>query len=253
MRSPFTAMIFTLELTHDLNLLPALLMSCIAAHAVTVLVLRRSILTEKVARRGHHLIREYSTDPLEMQRVAEVMTPDAPTVPASTRVREVADRIEHGDEWLTHHHAVLIVNRNAELVGIITRGDVARALRKDSSGSLTVLEAGSDRPIVTYPDELVYNAIAEMLEHNVGRLPVVSRGNPRRLVGYLGRSSVLTALLRQIEEEKMREPGWLARLAPLGTRWAVGRRRTTVLPKPGSEANDKLVSSASSSSGRNGS
>ena len=69
MRSPLTAMIFTLELSHDLNLLPALLVSCIAAHALTVLWLRRSILTEKVARRGFHVTREYSVDPLAMLRI----------------------------------------------------------------------------------------------------------------------------------------------------------------------------------------
>src|SRR4029079_17174329 len=65
MRSPLTAMIFTLELTHDLNLLPALLVSCIAAHALTVLWLRRSILTEKVARGGYHVTRGYSVDTLD--------------------------------------------------------------------------------------------------------------------------------------------------------------------------------------------
>jgi CIC family chloride channel protein len=73
MRSPLTAMIFTLELTQDLNLLPGLLVGCIAAHGVTVLLLRRSILTEKVARRGFHVMREYSVDPLTMVRVGEVM------------------------------------------------------------------------------------------------------------------------------------------------------------------------------------
>ena len=64
MRSPLTAVIFLLELTHDINLLTGLLIACTAAHAVTVLVMRRSILTEKVARRGHHVNREYIVDPL---------------------------------------------------------------------------------------------------------------------------------------------------------------------------------------------
>ena len=64
MRSPLTAVIFLLELTHDINLLTGLLIACTAAHAVTVLIMRRSILTEKVARRGHHVNREYSVDPL---------------------------------------------------------------------------------------------------------------------------------------------------------------------------------------------
>src|SRR5262249_4301532 len=66
MRSPLTSMIFALELTQDLNLLPGLLVGCVVAHGVTVLLLRRSILTEKVARRGYHIMREYSVDPLTM-------------------------------------------------------------------------------------------------------------------------------------------------------------------------------------------
>jgi H+/Cl- antiporter ClcA len=93
MRSPLTAMIFTVELTQDFNLLPALLVGCIAAHGVTVLLLRRSILTEKVARRGFHIMREYSVDPLTMVRVSEVMDRKLPAVPANMRLMELSDRI----------------------------------------------------------------------------------------------------------------------------------------------------------------
>ena len=97
MRSPLTAMIFTAELTHDWNLLPALLVTCVAAQAVTVLMLRRSILTEKVARRGHHLVREYSVDPFEIHRVREVMDSDVATIPAEMTVDELSHRIARGD------------------------------------------------------------------------------------------------------------------------------------------------------------
>jgi chloride channel protein, CIC family len=75
MRSPFTAVAFMLELTHDINALPAVFIACIAAHGVTVLLMKRSILTEKVARRGHHLTREYAVNPLQLLRVRDVMEP----------------------------------------------------------------------------------------------------------------------------------------------------------------------------------
>src|SRR5690242_7040447 len=75
MRSPFTAVAFIVELTHDINIMPALFIACIAAHGVTVLLIKRSILTEKVARRGYHLTREYSVNPLELLRVRDVMEP----------------------------------------------------------------------------------------------------------------------------------------------------------------------------------
>src|SRR5207248_2103024 len=75
MRSPFTAVAFMVELTHDVNVLPGLLIACVAADAVTVLLMKRSILTEKVARRGYHLTREYSANPLHLLRVQDVMEP----------------------------------------------------------------------------------------------------------------------------------------------------------------------------------
>ena len=213
MRVPLTAMVFALELTHEFNLLLPLLLCCTAAYAVTVLLLRRSILTEKIARRGSHLVREYSTNPLEMQRVSEVMSKDIPTIPAHTKVADVVERFARDNPWLlTRHHAFLIVDGFGKLVGVITQGDMARALRDDATGRTTVLEAGKRNLIVTYPDELVHEAVNKMLRHDIGRLPVVERRDHRRIVGYFGRSSVINSLIQRIKNEQTRDPGWLARL-----------------------------------------
>src|SRR5689334_21605060 len=208
MRSPLTAMIFTLELTHDLNLLPALLISCIAAHALTVLWLRRSILTEKVARRGFHVTREYSVDPLAVLRVGEVMDRNPPTVPDQMKVSELTDLIANGHPELSHRQGTLIVDDEGKLAGIITRGDLLRAIDKCPDGC-TVLEAGTRHLIVTYADEVLHEAVTRMVRHDIGRLPVVRRDNPQKLLGYLGRASIMTARLRRHEEEYQREPGWL--------------------------------------------
>jgi H+/Cl- antiporter ClcA len=208
MRSPLTSMIFTLELTHDLNLLPALLVSCIAAHALTVLWLRRSILTEKVARRGFHVTREYSVDPLAVLRVGEVMDRNPPSVPGNMKVSELSDLIANGHPELSHRQGTLIVDDEGKLAGIITRGDLLRAIEKSPNGS-TVLEAGSRHLIVTYADEILHDAVTRMVRHDIGRLPVVRRDNPQKIVGYLGRASIMTARLRRHEEEHHREAGWL--------------------------------------------
>lgn len=208
MRSPLTSMIFTLELTHDLNLLPALLVACIAAHALTVLWLRRSILTEKVARRGFHVTREYSVDPLAVLRVGEVMDRKPPTVPAQMKVSELSDLIANGHPELSHRQGTLIVDEEGKLAGIITRGDLIRAIEKAPDG-LTVLDAGSRHLIVTFADEILHDAVTRMVHHDIGRLPVVRRDNPQQIVGYLGRASVMTARLRRHEEEHHRESGWL--------------------------------------------
>jgi CBS domain-containing protein len=205
MRSPLTAMVFAVELTQDFNLLPGLLVGCIAAHGVTVLLLRRSILTEKVARRGFHIMREYSVDPFTMVRVGEVMERNVPTVPASMRLIDLSDRIAAHDPRVARHAGLLIVDEEKELAGVITRGDVLRTIEQDDQNDNTVLDAGSRDPVVTFADEVLYDAAAKMLRHNIGRLPVVSRVNPRRIVGYLGRSNLMAAHRRQLEEEHVRD------------------------------------------------
>ena len=93
-------------------------------------------------------------------------------------------------------------------MGLITRGDLLRALEGDPEGIQTVLEAGTQKPIVAYADESLYDAATRMLQRNIGRLPVVERLEPTRLVGYLGRSGILSARLRVLEEEHIREQGW---------------------------------------------
>ncbi len=204
MRSPLTSMIFALELTQDLNLLPGLLLASIAAHGVTVLLLRRSILTEKVARRGFHVMREYSVDPFTMVRVSEVMDKNAATVPANMSVAELSERIARHDPQVTRHQGMLIVDEKQRLAGIITRGDVLKALQEGSNGT-TVLEAGSHDLVVAFPDEILYEAAVKMLRNNIGRLPVVSRNDPHQILGYLGRSHLMAGRLRQLEEENLRQ------------------------------------------------
>ncbi len=207
MRSPFTGMVFTLELTHDINVLPALLIGTIAAHATTVLLLRRSILTEKVARRGYHVYREYTVDPLTTLRVEDVMDRNPPRVPASTSVAELFKRISDRDPELTRRQATLLVDHEGGLVGIITRNDLFRALESSKSGEIPVIEAGSKNLIVTYPDEVLHDAVMKMAANGFGRLPVVSRSDQRKIVGYIGRSGVMLARQKRLEEEHVREKG----------------------------------------------
>ena len=207
MRSPLTAMVFAVELTRDFNLFPALLIGSVAALGVTVLLMRRSILTEKLARRGHHITREYSIDPLEFARVRDVMDEEIPRVPAHMPLSELADRIARGDSALSRRPGTLIVDDQDRLVGIITRGDIVRALRSKRNSEMTVAEAGSFDLVVAFPDEPLNAALTRMLERDIGRLPVVERRDPGSLVGYLGRAAVLSARRKTHEEETVRQRG----------------------------------------------
>lgn len=208
MRSPLTGMFFLLELTHDLNALPALLCGSVAGLAVTVLLMKRSILTEKLARRGQHIAREYSVDVLEMMRVHEVMETNVPLIPSSTPLPRYAARIARGDPLVCTHQGTLLADENGDLAGIITRGDVVRAFDRSHDESLTVLDAGSAILRVAYPDETLHDVVARMLRHDIGRLPVVDRANEKKVIGYLGRSGILAARERYHREEELRARGF---------------------------------------------
>src|SRR5213596_3439202 len=173
MRAPFTAIAFMLEVTHDVNLLPAMLVACVAADAVTVLLMKRSILTEKMARRGHHVMREYIVNPLHLLRVGDVMEKDVPTVPASLPVDGLFERLADEDPVMARRQEWPIVDDNERLVGLVTRGDLVRALDRDDGEAATVSDLASTRLVVAHPDELVEEATAKMIAHDIGRLPVV--------------------------------------------------------------------------------
>src|SRR5262249_20868376 len=137
---------------------------------------------------------------------------DLPVIPASMKVSELSDLIARHDPQVAKYQGTLIVDETEKLVGIITRGDVVRALENEVNGG-TVAEAGTRNLIVAYPDEILHDAVVKMVRNDIGRLPVVSRRSPHRLVGYLGRAAVMTARLRRVEEEHQRESGWLQGLA----------------------------------------
>ncbi len=212
MQVPLTAIVFIAELTGDLTLLPGLLIACVAGSTLSLLVMRHSILTEKLARRGRHVMREYIVNPLHTLRVEDVMERDVPSVPADTRVDRLFRQLATGDPLLGRRQAWPIVDDRGVLRGIITRGDLMAALESgdDSPETKTVLQVGSTDLVLAYPDELLEEATSRMLRQDIGRLPVVERNAPQTLVGYLGRTAIMSAWFHVAREEREREPGWLS-------------------------------------------
>ena len=210
-RATFTFIIFAFEITRDYNsVLPLMLVSVIADGFAMLLMPRASIMTEKLARRGLHVHQEYEADILHQVRVEEVMDRAPQTISARTTIGELAERIGRHDPGVTRHAALFVLDDSQNLAGVITRGDVLRALDREPSGVTTVLEGASARLVVTYPDELLAEAAHKLLRNDVGRLPVVERKDHRHVVGYLGRPNIMSARLRRLHEEHHREPGWIA-------------------------------------------
>lgn len=208
-RATFSFIIFAFEITRDYNsVLPLMLVSVIADGIAMLLMPEASIMTEKLARRGLRIQQDYEADVLHSTNVAETMDQEIPSIAAETKLRDLADRIARGEPEVSRHQALLVMDSQGMLAGIITRGDVMRALSKDSAGTMSVLEAGTQNLVVTYPDETLHEASEKMLRYNVGRLPVVERGNPRHVVGYIGRAGLMAGRLRKFQDEYVREPGW---------------------------------------------
>ncbi|HYL46784.1 MAG TPA: chloride channel protein [Candidatus Limnocylindrales bacterium] len=211
-RATFAFIVFAFEITRDYNAILPLMLVCVIADMVAIRYLPSSIMTEKLARRGLKVPEEYEAGVLKVVRVDDVMRTDVRPVPPEMTVGELTAHMARHESGYSASEGVPIVTGEGKLVGVVTQGDLLKALEKDPEGKLTVLDAGVNKPIIAYPDEMVYEALFRMLQSNIGRLPVVSREDPAHMVGYLIRESILNAWTRQIEEEGVREHGWIAQL-----------------------------------------
>ena len=205
MRSPFTGVVFALELTHDVNMLLPLLVAVTIAHGFTVLVLGRSILTEKVARRGYHLSREYAVDPLEILFAREVMRSDIVAFPANAPLATLVQSLRV-DPAKGPQRLYPVLNGDFGVVGVITRVDLQRyvdAAPADGKGQLGSVVRSE--PIVAYPDEPLRLIVHRMADSGLTRFPVVERGPERKLVGMIALDDLLKARVLNLEAERRRE------------------------------------------------
>jgi len=234
MRSPFTSIIFALELTHDVNMLLPLLIAGVIAHGFTVLVMRRSILTEKVSRRGYHLSREYAVDPLEIIFVREVMRTNMVALSANISQRELAQSL-NSDERPRGQHLFPVVDEQERFVGVITRADIQKLLQEQSvaGDGHKLAEIVQRHPVVSYPDEPLRVTVNRMADVGFTRLPVVDRDDPGKLLGMISFTDVLKAHTRNLEEEHHRERVLHIRLFVPGR--ATGPEITRLLPISNSE------------------
>ncbi|PFH11360.1 H+/Cl- antiporter ClcA [Collimonas sp. PA-H2] len=202
--APLTAAVFAFGLTHDTNALLPLLLTTGVAYGFTVLTMRRSIMTEKIARRGYHIYREYGVDPLERQHVDEVMTHATVAIPASLTIEETLERYFGAQQM---HRCYPVVDIEYGLLGMIERSSFSP--QADGSNPLTTLfnpaYLEQSAALVALPSETCRIAAARMATHHLERLPVVTDLQSRRLIGIISRSDLIKPSRLFFDEEQKRE------------------------------------------------
>jgi H+/Cl- antiporter ClcA/CBS domain-containing protein len=202
MRSPFTGIVFAIELTHRFDAMLPLIIGASGAYALSVLCLRRSVLTEKIARRGYHLTREYDVDPLEALFIDDVMQDDPLLFDAQATAGACLALISSTDPaTLSARRQLLypVVGGEGEVVGVATRTQLETAAHRGDS-SLRVAELAHAEPVVAHPDETLRTVVLRMAQHGVDRMPVVDRHDRHRVVGLVSLTMLLDARVRDLHE-----------------------------------------------------
>ncbi|KNY22694.1 chloride channel protein [Methylobacterium sp. ARG-1] len=200
--APLTGVVFAVEVTGDVAALAPLLAATMAAYAVTVLLLKRSILTEKIARRGQHVTREYGIDPYDLARVEAVMTRAVETLDGELSLGEALAAISAGE-----HHAYPVVDSAGRPMGLVTRNDALRWTVETGEGDGpdgTLAERVSDADLaVVHPGDVVSHALDVMLSAGQGRLPVTDPQSGA-LIGLLTRKDLLQVRATTVRAEAER-------------------------------------------------
>ena len=204
MRAPLTSTMFAVELTGNLHVMPAVMTASVAAFAVTALLMRRSILTGRIARRGLHLSREYIVDPFEVMRVSEIMA-----APADSLLQDmpIADAIAFFDATTgaKRHKSYPIVDPQNHVTGVVSRSDVLRWTREGWHESMTLADHARGREVFTaYADELTGALADRMAAADIGRAPVVDRATGK-LIGLVARRDLLRVRAHALRQERERE------------------------------------------------
>ncbi|HET9147159.1 MAG TPA: chloride channel protein [Acetobacteraceae bacterium] len=206
MRAPFTATLFAVELTGNHAILLPVITACMASYTVTVLLMKRSILTEKLARRGHHLSREYIVDPMALVRARDIMTAPVETL---AETMSIGGAIAYFLDQEHRHRAYPVVDARGGLVGLVSRADVLAWIGAETPRERLLRDALRDRPVVTAaPGEMAGTIATKMLTEDAARIPVV---DPRdgRLLGIISRADLMKIRDRELRAETTRRAYFL--------------------------------------------
>jgi chloride channel protein, CIC family len=180
--------------------------ACFLAHSFTVLTLKRSILTEKISRRGYHLSREYALDPLEILFVREVMRTNVVVLPSDGTLEE-AYHLIHSTENPKSQHLFPVLGSANELIGVVTRNQLVQLFHRmpDRAPGVRLSEIATQKPQVAFADEPLRTVVNRMAESGFTRFPVLDPRGDGKIVGMVALNDLLHARARNLEDERARE------------------------------------------------
>ena len=217
MRSPFTGIVFALELTHNFNALLPLLVANTIAYGVTVLLLKRSILTEKLSRRGFHLSREYAVDPLEVLFVREVMRTNVLAFRSNETMEEFGRWFRAGHSP-RGQHLYPVLDEQQKVASVITRKDLKEILERPHPPGATIGSLARRTPVLARTNEPLRRVVYRMAEKQLTRMPVVDPEAGDKLAGMVSLQDLLRGRVRNLAEERARERVLRLRLPNAGKR-----------------------------------
>jgi CBS domain-containing protein len=196
-RALLASIVFAFETTQQpFGLLP-LIGGCTAAYLVSCFLMRNTIMTEKIARRGIRVPSEYAADFLDQIWVGDVATRDVITLGAADRLEEVRSWLDSGAEG-THHHGYPVLDDADRLLGVVTRREI---FDRRFGGDVPVRSLLKRAPAVAFENSSLREAADLMVTTGIGRLPVVTQANPSKVLGILTRSDLVSAHARRISED----------------------------------------------------
>jgi H+/Cl- antiporter ClcA len=198
-RATFAAIVFVFELTGDYRAVLPLMLATVVADMVAGALMRDSLMTEKLTRRGLRVHSDYEVDPLRTVAIRQIMSSPVGTLPATATVAEARAALAAG-----RHTAYPLVDEGGACVGIVTRSDMLEGHLAD--GEPVRAEASLDVAVVSPADPAIA-ALQVMADEGVDHVPAVEDG---RLVGIVTRTDLLRASSRRFEHERP-QPGWRPR------------------------------------------
>lgn len=192
-RAPITSIIMLFEMTMDYTLILPLMIAVVISTVITRSLNRETIYTAKLMRRGidiHHL---EQTRPLREVTVSEAMTQNFPTVLPTMPIGDLVIRLRR-----TGHHGFPVVDKNGDFYGMVTLSDVEAAMAKGTPEGVTVSNIATKSVMVAYPDQYLHDVLVSFGTRDVGRIPVVDRGNPKHLLGVLRRHDIIRAYTKAV-------------------------------------------------------